>query len=97
MHVVYRAGRENAIADALSRHPHEPAPWQSIAQDETQVAAVHTEAETAMSELLQQSPVACEKEQGYNYGVEQLKDQGLKEIMDYLQSGAIPEDRPSEG
>ena len=53
-----------------------------------QVAAVHTEADIAMSELLQQS----EKEQEYNYGVEQLKDQRLKEIMDYLQSDANPED-----
>ena len=92
MHIVYRAGQENASADALSRHPHEPAPRQGIAQDETQVTAVHTEAETPMSELLQQSPVAHEKKQEYNYGVEQLKDQRLKEIMDYLQCDAIPED-----
>ena len=71
---------------------HEPAPQQGIAQDETQVAAVHKETDIAMSKLLQQSPVAREKKQGYNYGVEQLKDQRLKEIMDYLQSDAIPED-----
>ena len=51
-----------------------------------------TEADIAMSELLQQSPVAHEKEQEYNYGVEQQKDQRLKEIMDFLQSDAIPED-----
>ena len=57
-----------------------------------QVAAFHTEANIAMSELLQQSPVAREKEQEYNYGVEQQKDQRLKEIMDLLQSDAIPED-----
>ena len=81
MHIVYHAGRENVSADALSRHPHEPAPQQGIVQDETQVAAVHTEADTAMSELLQQSPVAREKEQEYSYGVEQLKDQRLKEII----------------
>ena len=92
MLIVYRAGRQNVSADALSRHPHGPAPRQGIAQDETQVVAVHTEADIAMSELLQQSPVARKKEQEYNYGVEQQKDQRLKNIMDFLQSDTIPED-----
>ena len=38
--IVYRAGRENASADALSRSPYNPPPSQGIAQSETQVAAV---------------------------------------------------------
>ena len=38
----YRAGRENAIADTLSRSHQDPAPEEEISQEEMQVAAVMT-------------------------------------------------------
>ena len=38
--IVYRPGRENANADALSRHPLLPAPAVGIAEDEVQVSIV---------------------------------------------------------
>ena len=59
--IIYRAGRENKSADALSRSPASPAPSHGIAQDETQVSALTTTAsDTATSQdisaLLQSSP-----------------------------------------
>ena len=38
--IVYRAGRENVGADALSRSPHAPAPYKGIGEEEMQVAVV---------------------------------------------------------
>ena len=87
--IVYRSRRENASADALSRRPQEPAPLLGIAQDETQVATVNSE--TNISELLKGDPVPL-GEQPTHYGVEQQKDQSLKEMIDFLQKGLLPED-----
>ena len=72
MCIMYRTGRKNASADALSRHPQEPAPMHGIAQDETPVAAVN--AETDVSELLQENPVTPREEQLEHYGAEQQID-----------------------
>ena len=88
--IVYRAGRENASADALSRHPQGPAPQHGIAQDETQVAVVSTD--TDLSTLLRESPLLLGKEQQGSYGTEQRKDSSLVEMTDFLQNGVLPED-----
>ena len=88
--IVYRSGRENASADALSRCPQGPAPLRGIAQDETQVAVVNSG--TDISDLLQEGPASLEGEQQAHYGAEQQKDPSLKEIIDFLQDGTLPED-----
>ena len=38
--IVYRAGKENKNADALSRSPVSPAPQTDLAEDEVQVVSV---------------------------------------------------------
>ena len=40
MKILYRAGKENSNADALSRSPYLPAPAVDIAEDEVQVSAL---------------------------------------------------------
>ena len=90
MHIVYRAGRENASADALSRHPREPAPLQGIGQDETQVAAVSSATDISM--LLQENSLSVGEGQSEHYGAEQRKDRHLKEMIDFLQVGVLPDD-----
>ena len=91
--IVYRSGRENASANTLSRCPQEPAPLCGVAQDETQVAVVSTkDADTDISDLLQANPVPLGEERREHYGAEQRKDPGLKEMIDFLQDGALPGD-----
>ena len=90
VHIVYRARRENASADALSQCPQQPGPLHDIAQDETQVAALNTD--TDIIELMQEGPIPSEVEERENYGAEQGKDPNLKEMIDLLQNGLLPED-----
>ena len=42
LHIVYRAGRDNANADALSRNPQLPPPTEEMADTDVQVAVVTT-------------------------------------------------------
>ena len=42
VHIIYRRGRENASADALSRSPQAPAPLEGVAEGEMQISQVRT-------------------------------------------------------
>ena len=85
--IVYRAGRENASADALSRSPCTSAPSQGIAQDEVQVSSVASDEDLPM--LLQANPLTGTQRHS-NYSGEQLKDPDLRAMMDYLKGGELP-------
>ncbi len=39
--IIYRAGKDNALADALSRNPQGPPPEDGIAEGESQVAVIN--------------------------------------------------------
>ena len=96
--IIYRAGKENAAADALSRSPVFPAPAQGIGQDEMQVSVVTSadpEPSTALqgptlSSLLHSTP--AEEKVTVDYAVEQMKDPGLRELALYLQREELPID-----
>ena len=89
--IKYRAGRENASADALSRHPQGPAPQLGIAEGEAQVAAIHSD--HTITELLLIDPAtAVAGDDGNDYTVEQSKDPVLREMINFLQGGTLPED-----
>ena len=59
--IVYRAGRLNSIADALSRSPQEEAPVEGVAEQELQVSSVQSnprrEDGTQVTDLLEVSPM----------------------------------------
>ena len=165
--IVYRAGKENKNADALSRSPVSPAPQTDIAEDEVQVESVciipedrfgsntgpHFSGNSCESELAAEDevlgidlqnlfeysdsdkegvgvlpptssnsspspqpfdgepPVEChyltspddnpnssreEREENSHsqnsFAMEQRKDKELREILDYLECGALPDD-----
>ena len=81
--IVYRAGRENASADALSRNPLGSPPAQGIGQGETQVSAV------TASDNQETTPTG---QDNLRYSAEQLKDSSLKEMVVYLEQDALPDD-----
>jgi hypothetical protein len=84
--IVYRPGRENGGADALSRTPHLPAPLEGIAEGEAQVNAIRG-GET-ISELLTAHPTSNRPPD--DFGQEQLRDPNLKDLMTYLSDGVLP-------
>ena len=84
--IVYRAGRENVSADALSRSPYHSPPVVGIAEGEVQVASVDTE---DIALLLQADSVLGEQT---DYLSEQCKDPDLKLMIQFLAEGKLPED-----
>ena len=93
--IVYRAGRENVSADALSRSPHDPAPLEGVGEDEMQISQVQSQAtgpEASISELLQLEDNELPTTPTVSYIVEQKRDPELRQIIDFLQTSALPSD-----
>ena len=91
--IVYRAGKLNQCADALSRAPLPGAPPEGIGEDEVQIAIVQTEPQEkgggSIEELLQSSPVVADTS---SFSGEQGKDPEVCDIIQYLQTGDLPAD-----
>ena len=64
-------------------------PWFSL-HAKTQVAAVSSA--TDIATLLQEDLVPVREGQAEHYGAEQQKDRSLKEMIDFLQDGVLPDD-----
>ena len=84
---VYRAGKENENADALSRCSPGEQPADPIS-DDTQVAAIHT-TEMSARELLAVGP-NCVAELD-EFPTEQQKDSDVQEIIAFLSTGKLPD------
>ena len=79
--IVYRPGRSNANADALSRCPQAQAPVEGIGEAEFQVATILSQPsspnETTISNLLHGGSLMTQTEA---FSVEQRRDHDLREI-----------------
>lgn len=82
VHITYRPGSQNAKADALSRNPVQTAAVNTV------VAQVES-LDCDLSHLLNAAPV---EQPSSDMGVEQRKDLKLKQFMDYLETGMLPDD-----
>ena len=80
--IVYRAGKLNSTADALSCGPHGDAPTEGIAEEEVQVPIVHLQEESSQSEVeeiadpLMEPPPRCAKQVLCHRTAERHRDQG---------------------
>ena len=86
--IVYRAGRENACTDALSRSPYGPAPVLGIAEGEFQVSSIASKDATS---LLQTTPEATKNRQS-DYSMEQRRDPELRAMIEFLGENKLPDD-----
>ena len=87
--IIYRSGKTNTNADALSRNPCSPAPQQGIGECEVQVALVDGEPPASIDTLLQTGPVDTT---GTSFGEEQRKDATVNEMICFLETGELPSD-----
>ena len=88
--IVYRPGKDNVLAGALSHNPTGSVPVNGLAEEETQVAAVKS-APTTIDSVLKMNPaVGCSK---YDLVDEQSKDPDVKCMLDYLRTNVFPEDQ----
>ena len=87
--IVYRSGRTNLPADALSRSPQGGAPDRGPGQDEIQVSSVTSD----VTSLLQAEPADSERQPTNNaYAQEQRQDETLREIILFLEHDQLPVD-----
>lgn len=94
--IVYRAGKENAVGDALSRNPQGPDPIEGLAESEAQVSTVvrpvAEENEVDVAGLLETDPICDTLDESPSLATEQLKDDHLWTLINYMETGELPED-----
>lgn len=89
--IVYRSGKTNLSADALSRSPHMPAPIEGIAQTDVQVSVVDS-SDVSIESLLRVEPAPHPLAGANSLPQEQRKDPVLLEIINFLEKGELPSD-----
>ena len=89
--IIYRPGKDNASADALSRCPQSPAPVIGEAETEVQVSVVIGGGIESIGELLQLQPNNT-LSNPKSFAREQRRDRKVTDIISFLERGELPED-----
>ena len=90
--ILHWAGQDNEAADALSRNPMGSPLEQDIAVGLSQVVTSKSIPST-IDQVLKSNPVGCNV--GYDLSEEQMKDDDIRMIKEYLVNGTLPEDERS--
>ena len=79
--IIYRAGRDNANADALSRQPHLPAPAVGTVDDDAQVLSIEA-SDVDTPSLLELKPEFITSEyNSHGFSEEQKKDEEILSMI----------------
>ena len=89
--IVYRPGKENSSADALSRNP-QGEPPSSPPDGDVQVATVSNTMDLEVSQLLQQEIEQNQTLAGTDLGTTQQSDPETNEIIRFLCDDTLPDD-----
>ena len=88
---IYRAGRDNANADALSRQPYLPAPAVGTADDEVQVLSIEASKLDISSLIEVELDSITSVYNPQEFSQEQKKDDEILAMIQYLQERILPE------
>ena len=88
--IVYRPGKDNILADALSCNPTGGTPVKGLVEQESQVAVVKSAA-TTIDDMLKVTPAVSSSK--CNLADEQHKDPEVEHMLEYLESDVLPEDQ----
>ena len=92
--IVYRAGKHNSHADALSRQPILLSPSEESCTGEVQVAQITSEdSDPTISTLLKQGPAVTVNAAYTDFADEQHKDISLQPIINYFEESKLPQDQ----
>ena len=83
--IIYRAGRDNTNADALSRQPHLPAPAVGTVDDDAQVLSIEA-SDVDTPSLLELKPEFITSEyNSHGFSEEQKKDEEILSMISFQQ------------
>ena len=91
LNIIYRPGKENTKADALSRSPQCPAPVFREAETEIQVSAITGDTDHTIDEMLQMEPDTT-LSNPHSFAREQRKDEKINQVILFLETEELPSD-----
>ena len=91
LNIIYRPGKENTKADALSRSPQCPAPVFGEAETEIQVSAITGDTDHTIDEMLRMEPDTT-LSNPHSFAREQRKDEKINQVILFLETEELPSD-----
>ena len=90
--IVYRPGKENTNADALSRCPVAAPHVDVVGEHSVQISQLESSNAPTITELLDVDPATLGIPQNIDLACEQMKDSSVNEMIQFLTNGTLPDD-----